>query len=303
MSNTSRSNVPKGKKRRPESTFVAAATGIAGGYALNNFELPTNLRLKLKAEIEAKLNAKNATTRKKGAMKTERRMEEKQGTKAFADSASDDLLSWHEPSLSIWPTPNPPPGTVHRVFKRAEIEAQFANSLSNLRSAEVRDAKRLRSICVHLAKQGEYRRVGILQADWAKNMQDLRVRFPNFERVIALVSAMFLLQAKNAIGKQAIPMPRLYPILLDGAPGIGKSLFAEALAECFQLPFYRFDLGSMHTSGALTGSDEMFSNSKPGKVFQTILQGDYANPFFVLDELDKMPRDKNLEPDGALLTL
>ena len=36
---------------------------------------------------------------------------------------------------------------------------------------------------------------------------------------------------------------------------------------------------------------------------QTFSEQDYANPFFMLDELDKMPRSQHFDSDGALLTL
>jgi len=264
--------------------------------------LPADVRGAIEAELDKQFDAQIAASNAKIA-KEQTRRDAKRGAAEATSVASEDVLAWHEQHLPVGSTAAAPPNTAYRVFNRTEIEAQFASCLLSLRSAEERDVKRLRAICVDLAKRGEYRHIGILQDGWRANLGDLMKRFPNFERVVAYFIAMFVLQDRIALASYPIPMPRLHPILLDGPPGIGKSTFVQALAECFGLPFYRFDLGSMQTSGVLTGSDEMWSNSKTGKVFQTFSEQDYANPFFMLDELDKMPRSQHFDSDGALLTL
>src|SRR5262249_605535 len=42
---------------------------------------------------------------------------------------------------------------------------------------------------------------------------------------------------------------------------------------------------------------------KPGKVFDTFLNGDYANPVIVVDEIDKASGDGQYDPLGALYEL
>jgi ATP-dependent Lon protease len=41
----------------------------------------------------------------------------------------------------------------------------------------------------------------------------------------------------------------------------------------------------------LSGASSQWKNAKPGKVFDTFLNGDYANPVIVVDELDKASAD------------
>ena len=282
--------------------LAPGATSIAGKYAVDNFVLPPDVRSEIEAELDKQFDAQITAGSAKIAKDKTRRDAKRSGAEV-ASVASDDVLAWYQPLPLFGPTPASSHETAYRVFNRPEIEAQFASCLLNLRSAEERDAKRLRTICVDLAKRGEYRHIGILQPGWRAKLVDLMKRFPNFKRVVTYVIAMFLLQEENAQSTYPFPMPRLHPILLDGPPGIGKSTFVQALAECFALPFYRFDLGSMQTGGVLTGSDEMWSNSKTGKVFQTFSEQGYANPFFMLDELDKMPRSQHFDAEGALLTL
>jgi ATP-dependent Lon protease len=53
----------------------------------------------------------------------------------------------------------------------------------------------------------------------------------------------------------------------------------------------------------LSGSSSQWKNSKPGKVFETFLHGQYANPLILVDELDKASGDSQYDPLGALYAL
>jgi ATP-dependent Lon protease len=53
----------------------------------------------------------------------------------------------------------------------------------------------------------------------------------------------------------------------------------------------------------LSGASSQWKNAKPGKVFDTFLNGDYANPVIVVDELDKASSDGQYDPLGALYEL
>jgi ATP-dependent Lon protease len=53
----------------------------------------------------------------------------------------------------------------------------------------------------------------------------------------------------------------------------------------------------------LSGASSQWKNAKPGKVFDTFLNGDYANPVIVVDELDKASGDGQYDPLGALYEL
>src|SRR5438477_530607 len=46
-----------------------------------------------------------------------------------------------------------------------------------------------------------------------------------------------------------------------------------------------------------------WKNAKPGKVFDTFVNGDYANPVIVVDEIDKASADGQYDPLGALYEL
>jgi ATP-dependent Lon protease len=53
----------------------------------------------------------------------------------------------------------------------------------------------------------------------------------------------------------------------------------------------------------LSGASSQWKNAKPGKVFDTFLNGDYANPVIVVDEIDKASGDGQYDPLGALYEL
>jgi ATP-dependent Lon protease len=53
----------------------------------------------------------------------------------------------------------------------------------------------------------------------------------------------------------------------------------------------------------LTGASAGWHNARPGKVAQTLIEGEFANPVIVLDEVDKAGGDHRYDPMGALYTL
>jgi ATP-dependent Lon protease len=53
----------------------------------------------------------------------------------------------------------------------------------------------------------------------------------------------------------------------------------------------------------LSGSSPQWKGSKPGKVFQALAEGDFANPVMLLDEIDKASADAQYDPLGPLYNL
>jgi len=62
-------------------------------------------------------------------------------------------------------------------------------------------------------------------------------------------------------------------------------------------------MSSLTAGWVLSGASSQWKNAKPGKVFDTFLNGDYANPVIVVDELDKSGGDGQYDPLGALYEL
>src|SRR5574337_219524 len=122
-------------------------------------------------------------------------------------------------------------------------------------------------------------------------------RCPNFGEVIDdLKKAMALAVSGNE------PVS-FTPILLLGEPGIGKTHFAKALAEQLGTGYQFVSMSSLTAGWILSGASAQWNHAKPGKVAQTLVGGEVANPVIVLDEVDKAGGDHRYDPMGALYTL
>jgi len=103
----------------------------------------------------------------------------------------------------------------------------------------------------------------------------------HFAAVIALVREQLVLARRSASGL------RLPPMLLSGEPGLGKTHFAQALAQALGTSVRRIGFDAAITGATLLGSERRWSNTAPGALFELVCLGAHANPVVILDELDK----------------
>lgn len=128
-------------------------------------------------------------------------------------------------------------------------------------------------------------------------LDPLYARCPNFSPVLDdLKRYLALAVAGNE------PM-NFTPILLLGEPGIGKTHFARQLARVLGTGYEFVSMSSLTAGWILSGASAQWSHSRPGKVAQALVCGDYANPLLVLDEVDKAGGDARYDPMGALYGL
>src|ERR1051325_6400650 len=92
----------------------------------------------------------------------------------------------------------------------------------------------------------------------------------------------------------------LPPLLSRGGPASGKTHFARKLAELLGAGFGFVPMSSLTAGWGLSGASSQWKNAKPGKVFDTFLNGEYANPVIVVDELALSSSDGQYDPLGAL---
>jgi ATP-dependent Lon protease len=128
-------------------------------------------------------------------------------------------------------------------------------------------------------------------------MDALFDELPNFTRVLEDIRKQLALCIDS---NDSVELP---PILLLGEPGIGKTHFARRLAQLLGTGFGFVPMSSLTAGWVLSGASSQWKNAKPGKIFDTFLNGDYANPVIVVDEMDKTSSDGQYDPLGALYEL
>lgn len=128
-------------------------------------------------------------------------------------------------------------------------------------------------------------------------MDELYEELPNFSQVLDDIRKHIALCADS---RDSMEVP---PMLLLGEPGIGKTHFGRRIAQLLSTGFGFVPMSSLTAGWILSGSSSQWKNAKPGKVFDTLLNGSYANPVMVVDEIDKASGEHQYDPLGALYSL
>src|SRR5512139_2886233 len=128
-------------------------------------------------------------------------------------------------------------------------------------------------------------------------MQALFDELPNFADVLEHI------RRQLALCVDSEDEVELQPILLLVNPGIGKMHFARRVAQLLGTGYGFVPMSSLTAGWVLSGASSQWKNANPGKVFETFLNGEYANPVMVVDEIDKASADGQYDPLGALYEL
>ena len=128
-------------------------------------------------------------------------------------------------------------------------------------------------------------------------MDTLYDELPNFHEVLDDVKRQLALcqDSRDAL--------EITPMLLLGPPGVGKTHFARQMAQLLGTGMGFMSMSSLTAGWILSGASSQWKGARPGKVFETLVDGAYANPVMVVDEIDKARAEQAYDPLGALYSL
>jgi ATP-dependent Lon protease len=125
----------------------------------------------------------------------------------------------------------------------------------------------------------------------------LKLRFPNFFEAVEVLA-----RATALANLSPTTSPQFAPLLLVGAPGIGKTEFARTAARTFGVELHMLQFAHATASFSLGGLDLQYSNGGPGWLARTVGLSSSADPFVLLDEIEKASAG-SYDPCGALFSL
>ena len=128
-------------------------------------------------------------------------------------------------------------------------------------------------------------------------MAHLYDELPNFHEVLDD------LQRQLALCSDSRDALEITPMLLLGPPGVGKTHFAREVAQLLGTGMGFISMSSMTAGWVLSGASSQWKGARAGKVFETLVDGQYANPVMVVDEIDKSGAEHSYDPMGSLYSL
>lgn len=181
-----------------------------------------------------------------------------------------------------------PIAQVRNVFRPHEVERKLAKLPG-------KDHENLRSTYERMLERGPERFQ--VKPSGIPDMAAMYAELPNFADALDDLRRHVALSQDSRDGLEVTPM------LLLGPPGIGKTHFARKLAELLGTGMNLVPMSSMTAGWLLSGASSQWKGAKPGKVFEALVEGQYANPVIVVDEIDKASADAQYDPLGALYGL
>lgn len=176
------------------------------------------------------------------------------------------------------------------IFSVNEVKQLLADAQNKYRDRD--DAFKVKAMLNKLLKNGANKTIQPIP----DVLDELEKSFPNFSEVTDMLKGIQALSSDTG-------MLKIPPIMLLGPPGLGKTMFAQALADSMNVPFRVLRMENQQGGAGLVGSSDFWSNSKAGLVFSLLTNEKCANPVIVLDEVDKANVNAQYNPLNSLYNL
>ena len=200
-------------------------------------------------------------------------------SRSSAAAASTDL---------VCVTPAIPIAQMRPVYRVAEVEKR-------LTKLPPKDHEHLRATYERMIEKGPERFQ--VKPAGLPAMAHLYDELPNFHPVLDDVRRQLALCGDSTDALE------ITPLLLLGPPGVGKTHFARELSQLLGTGMGFVSMSSLTAGWLLSGASSQWKGARPGKVFETLVDGPYANPLMVVDEIDKAGGEHAYDPLGALYSL
>jgi len=181
-----------------------------------------------------------------------------------------------------------PIAQMRTVYSLGEVEKR-------LDKLPARDHESLRATYERMLEKGPQRFQ--VKPSGVPAMEHLYDEMPNFAEVLDELKRQLVLCHDSHDGLEITPM------LLLGPPGIGKTHFARRVAQLLGTGLGFVSMSSLTAGWVLSGANSQWKGARPGKIFETLVDGAYANPVMVVDEIDKARGEHAYDPLGALYGL
>jgi ATP-dependent Lon protease len=177
---------------------------------------------------------------------------------------------------------------MRHVYRVDEVERR-------LNKLPTRDHEALRATYERMLEKGSERFQ--VKPSGLPAMDHLYDDLPNFHEVLDDLKRQLALctDSRDAL--------ELTPMLLLGPPGVGKTHFAREVSQLLGTGMGFVSMSSLTAGWVLSGASSQWKGARPGKVFETLVDGQYANPVMVVDEIDKSGSDHAYDPLGSLYSL